>query len=91
MQQLFHICKQDGLLVETDGKYLHVKTNNKIKDESVPFVVIEGLDGTGKTFLLIHNYLNFCIVRENITCRKDSGKISHVCLANSPKNFITFP
>lgn len=32
-----------------DGKYLPAVTNSKYKDESMPFVVIEGLDGTGKS------------------------------------------
>lgn len=44
---MLNICEKDGLLNEVDGKYFTVQTNNKCKDESIPFVVIEGLDGSG--------------------------------------------
>lgn len=53
VQELLNICKKDGLLNEVDGKLLPVETSNKCKDESIPFVVIEGLDGAGQSFVTI--------------------------------------
>lgn len=50
VQKLLNICKNDGLLNEIDGKYHPIETGAKCKDASVPFVVIEGLDGTGQSF-----------------------------------------
>lgn len=47
IQQLLNICKNDGVLKECNGRYLPVETNHKSKSESAPFIVIEGLDGTG--------------------------------------------
>ncbi|KAJ6633819.1 UMP-CMP kinase 2, mitochondrial [Pseudolycoriella hygida] len=49
VQKLLNICKETGILKEFNGRYLHVETSDKCKTESAPFIVIEGLDGTGKT------------------------------------------
>lgn len=65
VQELLNICKKDGLLNEVDGKLLPVETSNKCKDESIPFVVIEGLDGAGQSFVTIFFKANSLNVSTN--------------------------
>lgn len=60
VQKLFHICKEDGLIVEVDNQYIPGDTFAGCKDASIPFVVIEGLDGSGKTWF--HYSLNALIL-----------------------------
>lgn len=50
IQKLLNICKNDGVLKECNGQYLPVDTVPKSKPDSAPFIVIEGLDGTGQWF-----------------------------------------
>lgn len=49
VEKLLSFCKNDGLIIEADGKYCTGERNDKLKDHSVPFIVVEGLDASGKS------------------------------------------
>lgn len=51
VQKVLQICTNEGILEEDGGKYLPNVSSGIQKDDAMPFLVIEGLDGSGKTSL----------------------------------------
>lgn len=89
MQKLLGVCAKAGLLNEADGKYSPVKSSYRCKDESVPFIVLEGLDGSGKilplyTSTLLEFLLHF--FRKDHNCSKNSEAIQYERSTNTTKD-----
>ena len=48
VQQVLRLSEERGIIVREDDEYKSNVLTGVTKDPSVPFVVIEGLDGSGK-------------------------------------------
>ncbi|CAG7725937.1 unnamed protein product [Allacma fusca] len=51
VQKILNICAEEGIVEELNGQYSSSVATDIEKDTAIPFMVIEGLDGSGKTSL----------------------------------------